>query len=97
MNASTPIVGLRLERGAREILHGHWKGTLMENDPNAIRRIELTSIYYAIAAIEAAVNGADFNDTAEQRGIVHLLSEQNGKLLEILNEMGGKAGFTNED
>ena len=69
----------------------------METDPNAIRRIELTSIYYSLAAIEAAVNGADFNDTAEQRGIVHLLSEQNGKLLEVLNEMGGKAGFTNED
>jgi hypothetical protein len=69
----------------------------MESDPNGIRRIELTRIYYSIAAIEAAVNGADFNDQAEQRGIVHLLSEQNGNLLDVLKEMGGPAGYGDED
>ncbi len=42
-------------------------------------------------------SGAEFNDTSQQRGIVHLLGEQFRKLGEVIEEMGGKAGFSDED
>jgi hypothetical protein len=62
----------------------------MDNRDNAVHRLHLTQILYALDAITAAVRGSDFNDLSHQRGIIHLLGEQYIQLGEVIKEMGGE-------
>ena len=66
---------------------------ISEKDSARNRRMQitaLTDIRFALDAIEAAVKGADFNDTGQQRGISQLLSDQYFKLDDIIKEMEGE-------
>ncbi len=81
----------------REILHLQGKGHRWKLIRTPFGALNSPEIYYLSLQLRQPLAALILMTQAEQRGIVHLLSEQNGKLLEVLDEMGGKAGFSNED
>ncbi len=60
---------------------------ILKNLPRQV--LELNEIRYALDAVNAAVKGADMNDTSEQRGISYWISELDCKLGDLIKEMEG--------
>ena len=62
---------------------------ILKNLPRGVLVLQLNEIRYALDAVNAAVKGADMNDTSQQRGISYWISELYFKLGDLIKEMEG--------